>query len=94
MKIIPVLNSSYSQKHTCTIQPTGIKACPYPSFKGCDTHYTYNDFFLLENQATKSIDKVAKIYKNKIDIVFADIDGTLSITNNEVSKNNIDAAKN
>lgn len=99
MKILSVTHVSYSKnnislKSQHTTQPINKEKDSVQDFKKYDnTLMSQNNLYLIGIQKAKGIDRVAPKYKNKINIVFADIDGTLSAKNDEVSNNNIEAVK-
>lgn len=99
MKILSLSQIRYSKnnislKSQHTTQPTDNEKNNVEGFKEYDNTITgENNLYLIEMQKAKEIDRVAPRYKNKINIVFADIDGTLSAKNDEISDNNIKAVR-
>lgn len=50
-----------------------------------------NNMYILESSKTKNIDYVGPQYNKKIDIIFSDIDGTLSVSDDYISPTTIKA---
>lgn len=95
MKILSIRDILYKQRNISiknTTQPTVAKMS-YTSFRGQERTSLHNDICLITSQKAKNIDRVAPNYRNKIQIVFADIDGTLSSRNDNISETNVNAAK-